>query len=102
VLIELRKSMQVNPAVAAAGRPAARSWNFTRAPCVHQVAAWLREGRKFRASPRGIHMARAFGILVLLVLAGCSGMAQGPYAAGPCTTNPGGYDCQVEMYQKAH
>jgi len=47
-------------------------------------------------------MARAFGILVLLVLAGCSGMAQGTYAAGPCTTNPGGYDCQVEMYQKAH
>ena len=51
---------------------------------------------------KGIHMARAFGVLVLLVLAGCSGMAQGTYAAGPCTTNPGGYDCQVEMYQKAH
>jgi hypothetical protein len=47
-------------------------------------------------------MTRAFGILVVLALAGCSGMPQGPYQAGPCTTNPGGYDCQVEMYQKAH
>ena len=40
-------------------------------------------------------------LLLASVLAGCSGMPARPIDMGPCSTNPGGYECQIERYQKA-
>jgi hypothetical protein len=41
------------------------------------------------------------GIVFLCALAGCSGMPQGQNSQSPCSTNPGGYDCEVERYTRA-
>ncbi|CAA9397629.1 MAG: hypothetical protein AVDCRST_MAG51-713 [uncultured Ramlibacter sp.] len=46
-------------------------------------------------------MAQAFGIVVLLTLAGCSGFAQ-PQASSPsaCSAGEATYACQVERYNR--
>jgi hypothetical protein len=46
-------------------------------------------------------MAKPLLLAVLLALAGCSGMPPPQPSSSPCAANPGGYDCQVEMYMKA-
>lgn len=46
-------------------------------------------------------MAKLVLLATLLALAGCSGMPAAAPSSSPCSTNPGGYDCQVEMYMKA-
>lgn len=47
-------------------------------------------------------MAKLAFLATLLVLAGCSGMPPpSSPASSACSSNPGGYDCQVEMYMKA-
>ena len=46
-------------------------------------------------------MVKAFAVICLVALAGCSGMSQRQYAAGPCSTSPAGYDCQIEQYSRA-
>jgi hypothetical protein len=46
-------------------------------------------------------MAKSVLLATLLALAACSGMPPPPSSTpSPCATNPGGYDCQVEMYMK--
>ncbi len=54
---------------------------------------------------KGVRMVKGFagvlGVVFLCALAGCSGMPQGQAGRSPCSTNPGGYDCQVEQYMKA-
>jgi len=44
--------------------------------------------------------ALASALLVLCGLAGCSAVPQDRLLS-PCTTDPGGYDCQIERYQNA-
>jgi len=47
-------------------------------------------------------MVKAFGLVVLLLaVSACSGVPQRGYEVTPCTTDPGSYECQVEMYKKA-
>jgi hypothetical protein len=46
-------------------------------------------------------MPKALSLIVLLALAACSGVPQSEYVASPCSTDPGGYQCQVERYMKA-
>ena len=46
-------------------------------------------------------MVKASGLIFLLALAACSGVSQRPYALSPCSTDPGGYECQVERYARA-
>ncbi len=47
-------------------------------------------------------MVKAFGVALLLVLAGCSGVPQPPYGASPCTAGEASYECQVERYQNVN
>jgi uncharacterized lipoprotein YmbA len=46
-------------------------------------------------------MRQALALIALVLLAGCAGAPQRQYAQTPCASNPGGYDCQVERYQRA-
>lgn len=46
-------------------------------------------------------MAKALSLILLLALVACSGVPQGQYSSSACSTNPRGYDCQVERYMKA-
>ncbi|HEX2541833.1 MAG TPA: hypothetical protein VHM00_12220 [Caldimonas sp.] len=43
----------------------------------------------------------ACSVLALCALAGCSAGPQQQGNTSPCATSPGGYDCQVERYQRA-
>jgi hypothetical protein len=43
----------------------------------------------------------ACSALVLCALSGCSAMPQHQDSASACAQNPGGYDCQIERYQRA-
>ena len=48
-------------------------------------------------------MARIFGIVVLLALAGCSGMpVQQQHAASACSAGEATYACQVERYHNVN
>jgi hypothetical protein len=44
--------------------------------------------------------AKALGVVFLCAVAGCSGMPQGQSSPSPCSTNPAGYDCEVERYMR--
>ena len=58
--------------------------------------------RKYGPRPKkGADMLKASSLIVLLVLAACSGVPQGGYVASPCSTSPGGYECQVQRYMAA-
>jgi hypothetical protein len=46
-------------------------------------------------------MARTFCVLLLLALAGCSGLPQGQFARSACDAGEASYTCQVERYQNA-
>jgi uncharacterized protein YceK len=46
-------------------------------------------------------MMRKIGWMILLALAGCSGVSTAPTSSTSCAGNPGNYACQVEMYNKA-
>ncbi|WP_167772530.1 hypothetical protein [Ramlibacter henchirensis] len=48
-------------------------------------------------------MVKAFGLVLLLALAGCSGMAtQRPSTASPCLTDgEHSWGCQIERYHRA-
>ena len=43
----------------------------------------------------------ACGALILCALTGCSARSEPQKILSPCSTNPGGYDCQIERYQRA-
>ncbi len=46
--------------------------------------------------------ALASAVLVLWALAGCSALSQPQNSASSaCAREPGGYDCQIERYQRA-
>ncbi len=46
-------------------------------------------------------MVKAFSLVLLVALIGCSGLAQREYASSPCAVNQSGYDCQIEQYHRA-
>ena len=43
-------------------------------------------------------MAKAFSVIILLALAGCSGVAHRQYGPSACSTGEASYACQVERY----
>ena len=43
----------------------------------------------------------ASGLLILGGLTACSTVPQDRNTLTPCATHPGGYDCQIERYQRA-
>ena len=43
-------------------------------------------------------MIKAFGVVFLLALSGCSGLPLPQYAASPCAAGEASYECQVERY----
>jgi hypothetical protein len=46
-------------------------------------------------------MVKAIGfVLLLVVVTGCSSGAPRAYEVTPCSTEPGSYECQIEMYKK--
>ena len=45
-------------------------------------------------------MVKALGLIVLLALAGCSGLPQRQSVATSCAT-PGTYACQIELYMSS-
>ena len=46
-------------------------------------------------------MTKALAVMLLLALAGCSGVPQGQPTETPCTKDPGSYECQVDRYMRA-
>jgi hypothetical protein len=46
-------------------------------------------------------MIRVLACSVLLVCAGCAGASRAQRDVSPCANNPGGYECQIERYQRA-
>jgi hypothetical protein len=47
-------------------------------------------------------MTKASSILLLLLLAGCSGVPQRQSAASPCAAGESSYPCQVERYHNVN
>ncbi len=45
--------------------------------------------------------AGVLAVVFLCALAGCSGVPQGQSGLSQCSTNPAGYDCEVERYFRA-
>jgi hypothetical protein len=43
-------------------------------------------------------MVKAFSVVFLLALAGCSGVPYRPYIESPCSTGEASYPCQIERY----
>ena len=43
-------------------------------------------------------MHKAFSVVFLLALAGCSGVPHSQYAESPCSAGEATYACQVERY----
>ena len=62
---------------------------------------WAADVRIIGSHEEGPNMVKTISLIFLLALAGCSGIPQGQYAASPCATNPGGYDCQIQNYFRA-
>jgi hypothetical protein len=47
-------------------------------------------------------MVKAFSVLFLLALAGCSGVPRYQSTASPCAAGEATYACQVERYQNVN
>lgn len=43
-------------------------------------------------------MVKALGIILILALAGCSGVPRRQLVASPCSAGEASYECQVERY----
>ena len=44
-------------------------------------------------------MFKAFSVVFILALAGCSGVPHRQYTASPCFAGEASYECQIERYQ---
>jgi hypothetical protein len=54
-----------------------------------------------RGGAGGLAMVKAIGLVLFLVaVTGCSSGAPRAYEVTPCSTEPGSYECQIEMYKK--
>jgi hypothetical protein len=47
-------------------------------------------------------MVKAFSVVWLLALAGCSGVPESQYTVSPCSTGEASYACQIERYQNVN
>ena len=47
-------------------------------------------------------MAKPFIVVLLLLVAGCSGIPRAPDVASPCYANESSYDCQLERYHNVN
>lgn len=47
-------------------------------------------------------MVKAFGVVVILALAGCSGVLPRQNTASPCVASEASYECQIERYQNVN
>jgi hypothetical protein len=47
-------------------------------------------------------MIKAFSVVFLLGLAGCSGISESQYTVSPCSTGEASYACQVERYHNVN
>jgi hypothetical protein len=47
-------------------------------------------------------MIKALGVLLLVALAGCSGIPQFQHTVSPCAADEASYACQVERYQNVN
>ena len=47
-------------------------------------------------------MVKAFGVVLLFALAGCTGMAPFQHTASPCFAGEASYECQVERYHNVN
>ena len=46
-------------------------------------------------------MTKAISVLLLLAMAGCSGLPRSQHAASRCDASEAAYQCQVERYENA-
>ena len=47
-------------------------------------------------------MVKAFSVVLLLGLVGCSGIPAGQYTVSPCSADEASYACQVERYHNVN
>jgi hypothetical protein len=47
-------------------------------------------------------MGRAFIVVFVLALAGCSALPRGQLTASPCAAGEASYECQVERYHNVN
>jgi hypothetical protein len=45
-------------------------------------------------------MIKAFGVILLFALAGCSGLPEARYAASPCSAGEASYACLAQRYHE--
>lgn len=50
----------------------------------------------------GANMVKALGVIVLIALSGCSGVAPLRNMASPCAVSEASYECQVERYHNVN
>ena len=43
-------------------------------------------------------MFRIASLILFVALSACSGPAVEPHGAGPCSVDPGGYQCEIRRY----
>jgi len=48
---------------------------------------------------KGANMVKAFSVVFIFALAGCSGLPQRQYTASPCSMGEASYACQIERYE---
>ena len=47
-------------------------------------------------------MVRAFSVVLVLAMAGCSGVPYRTHAASPCLAGEATYECQIERYHNVN
>ena len=47
-------------------------------------------------------MVKAFSVVLVLALAGCSGVPYRQYTASPCSMGEATYECQIERYHNVN
>jgi hypothetical protein len=47
-------------------------------------------------------MVKAFSVVFILALAGCSGLPSRQYTVSPCFAGEASYECQVERYHNVN
>jgi uncharacterized lipoprotein YmbA len=63
---------------------------------------WLLDDFGSLATSHGANMIKAFSVVLLLLLAGCSGVPQRQYTISPCSHGEVSYACQIERYHNVN
>jgi hypothetical protein len=51
---------------------------------------------------KGAHMIKAISFVLLVGLAGCSGIPRGQLTVSPCLAGEASYECQIERYNNVN